>query len=160
MDEHVKIDLDKFEWAVFIYNSMESDKEYYEALSKLRDDKKHGKIIIEFLNKWKTRVPNAFENKIDNWYKETGKELLNYLKFKSIDNVDIENIKVEKTIKKLYTSLSNLQVDIKNKNGTKQRNFCKVATGKALHILIPGLFVSWDTPILSGYGIKDNEGAV
>lgn len=161
MNDDAKISLDEFEWAVFLYNYIESDDVYIDTLLKLEGndiaDGKTGKTIVEFLNKWRTRVPNAFESKIDEWYNETACNLLETLKYKSIDNVDFEEDKVEETIKKLYTSLSKLQVNIKKNETPFKRELGKVAAGKVLHLLIPELFVAWDNPISEHYGVGNNK---
>ena len=151
----MRIDRNKFEWAVFLYNNTEIDECYNKAKSKGDNEKnkEYFCTVVKFLNKWKTRVPKKFYKKMTTWYVETGKSLLEALKGKTIYDIGFED---ESTIKNLYKSLCDLTVDIKNENTGKtiERGFGPIATGKTLHLLNPELFVAWDTNILKSYGLS------
>lgn len=147
-DEH-KIDTNKLEWTVFLFNIMGEGKSYFVDLYKVKvtDKKEPGYALLHFLDNWGMRLATKpkketdtdYKKEINDWYNEEPK-ILTSLENKNIIDVNLKNEKA--SITELYKSLC-------VKKGIKD-----TAASKILHMIIPNLFVMWDNPIRLHY-IKD-----
>lgn len=149
----------EFVWCTFLYKMITAgDEVYLELIGKdvasLNALRTNPSLLIEFLNKWKTRVEKpeksakALAKQI-----EISRDDLDSLGQFSIRNVDLETVGGPST--PVLHAIENCYGSIR-KSGHRVG---PTATAKILHILHPDLFVMWDNPILL-YFWKKSRGKV
>ena len=136
------------EWAAFLFNAIGEDEEYIKYLKiiqgKIQIGQKFGSDIVEFLNKWRSRINSDVKDVIDTWYKENH-ETLNGLP-SSLINAYLDDETIADRIKYIYRSLVE-----------KVKGIGNTTASKTLHMLRPDLFVPWDIPIKTWYDSQLNQ---
>ena len=147
-----------FEWAAFLYwavsygGNIGGDQDYVPLMSdtvfleRLRNNpheltiQEISKTVILFLNKWKCMVKDddATAEAIKSVLVESKEVLQNLRGVTILDVVTLSNSKAG-DISALYSKFDEIP------------RFGPTATSKTMHILEPGLFVMWDSNILSHY---------
>ncbi len=139
----------EFAWCAFLYKMITAgDDVYLELIGKdfasLNALRTNPWLLIEFLNKWKTRVEKPEKSaKALAKQVEICRDDLNSLEQFNIRNVDLGTVGGPPSL--AAHAIENCYASVR-KSG---HHIGATAAAKILHILHPKLFVMWDSPILS-----------
>jgi hypothetical protein len=145
-------------WASLIYSLKGEEDNYIDAIMALRKNdfgSSPGKALVDFLNKWRMRVPSykydnlersiglTIVNEINKWYLENNQSLQSLPN--SLVSHDLECTDTKDLISSVYKPLCRIP------------HLGDTAAGKILHVLRPNFFVAWDNDIRLHYTNNDSE---